>query len=33
MTYQIKITDQANQDLRGIFEYIVYELQELQVAI
>lgn len=33
MTYQIKITDQANQDLRGIFEYIAYELQELQTAI
>ena len=33
MTYQIKITDQANQDLRGIFEYIAYELQELQAAI
>lgn len=33
MTYQIKITDQANQDLRGIFEYIAFELQEMQVAI
>ena len=33
MTYQIKITDQANQDLRGIFEYIAYEFQELQTAI
>lgn len=33
MTYQIKITDQANQDLRGIFEYIAYELQELKTAI
>ena len=33
MTYQINITDQANQDLRNIFEYIAFELQELQVAI
>ena len=33
MTYQINITDQANQDLRNIFEYIAFELQEPQVAI
>ena len=32
MIYQIKITDQANQDLRNIFEYIAYELHEVQIA-
>ena len=33
MTYQINITDQANQDLRNIFEYIAFELQEPKIAI
>lgn len=33
MTYQIKITSQANQDLKDIFEYIAYELQEYHTAI
>ena len=27
MIYAIKITDQANNDIRNIYEYIAYELQ------
>lgn len=27
MTFEIKISDQADADLRGIFEYIAFELQ------
>lgn len=27
MIYTIKITDQANNDIRNIYEYIAYELQ------
>lgn len=33
MTYQICITDQASKDLRNIFEYVAFELQEVQIAI
>ena len=31
-TYSVEITDQADADLRGIFEYIAYELQSVQNA-
>lgn len=27
MIFEIKISDQADEDLRGIYEYIAYELQ------
>lgn len=27
MIYEIKITDQADNDIRNIYEYIAYELQ------
>lgn len=27
MTFEIEISDQADADLRGIFEYIAFELQ------
>lgn len=30
--YSVKITAQAEQDLRGIYEYIAYELQSPQSA-
>ena len=33
MTYQICITDRAEKDLRNIFEYVAFELQEMQVAV
>ena len=29
MTYSVEIAAQAEQDLRGIFEYIAYELQSV----
>ena len=32
MNYSVVITDQANADLRGIFEYIAFELQSAQNA-
>ena len=32
MTYSVEITEQAEQDLRGIYEYIAYELQSTQNA-
>lgn len=33
MTYHVQIANQAEADLRGIFEYIAYELQSVQNAI
>lgn len=33
MTYDVLISAQAESDLRGIFEYIAYELQSVQNAI
>lgn len=33
MNFQVNITRQAEDDLRGIFEYIAYELQSVQNAI
>ena len=32
MTYSVEIAAQAEQDLRGIFAYIAYELQSVQNA-
>ena len=32
MTYSVEIADQAATDLRGIYEYIAYELQSPQNA-
>lgn len=32
MTYKIKITDQADIDIRNIYEYIAYELQSPENA-
>lgn len=32
MTYTVEITIQAERDLRGIYEYIAYELQSPQAA-
>lgn len=32
MTYSVEIAAQAEQDLRGIYEYIAYELQSAQNA-
>lgn len=32
MTYTIKITDQADNDIRNIYEYIAYELQSPENA-
>ena len=32
MIYEIVITEQADTDLRGIFEYIAFELQSVQNA-
>ena len=32
MTYTIKITDQADNDIRNIYEYIAYELQSPEKA-
>ena len=32
MIYEIKITDQADNDIRNIYEYIAYELQSPENA-
>lgn len=32
MSYSVEISEQANVDLRGIFEYIAFELQSIQSA-
>ena len=32
MTYSVKITNQAEKDLRNIYMYIAYELQSVQNA-
>lgn len=32
MSFKIKLTDQAEKDLRDIFEYIAFELKSVQVA-
>ncbi len=32
MRYSVEISEQANADLRGIFEYIAFELQSIQNA-
>jgi toxin ParE1/3/4 len=32
MSYSVEISEQANADLRGIFEYIAFELQSPQNA-
>lgn len=32
MIYTVKITDQADEDIRGIYEYIAYELQSPENA-
>ena len=32
MIYKIQITDQADTDIRNIYEYIAYELQSLENA-
>lgn len=32
MTFKVNITRQAEEDLRGIFEYIAYKLQSFQNA-
>ena len=32
MTYEIKFSGQAEQDLRHVFEYIAYQLQSVQTA-
>lgn len=33
MIYQVNITRQAEDDLRGIYEYIAYDLQSVQNAV
>lgn len=33
MNFQVNISRQAEDDLRGIFEYIAYELQSVQNAV
>ncbi|MCC8091061.1 MAG: type II toxin-antitoxin system RelE/ParE family toxin [Oscillospiraceae bacterium] len=33
MSYAVEITAQAEADLRGIFEYIAFELQSMQNAV
>lgn len=33
MKYKINITELAEEDIRGIFEYIAYELKSKQSAI
>lgn len=30
MIYEIEVSEQADSDLRGIFEYIAFELQSLK---
>ena len=32
MNYEVKLTPNAKQDLRSIFEYIAYELKSVQTA-
>lgn len=32
MIYKVEISDQADSDLRGIFEYITFELQSIENA-
>lgn len=32
MSYSVEISEQADADLRGIFEYIAFELQSIQNA-
>lgn len=32
MIYELEISEQADNDLRGIFEYIAFELQSSQNA-
>ena len=32
MSFRIVMTEQAANDLRGIFEYIAYELKSVQIA-
>ena len=32
MSYEVKLTPNAKQDLRSIFEYIAYELKSVQTA-
>lgn len=33
MSYEVRLTPEAKADLRGIFEYIAYELQSEQNAV
>lgn len=33
MTYSVKITEQAEFDLKSIFEYIALDLQSLEIAV
>ena len=33
MTYKINITRQAEEDIRGVFEYIAYDLKSVQNAL
>ncbi len=30
MIYEVEVSEQADSDLRGIFEYIAFELQSLE---
>ena len=32
MTYKVNITRQAEEDIRGVFEYIAYDLKSVQNA-
>ncbi len=32
MTYEVEVSEQADSDLRGIFEYIAFELQSPENA-
>ena len=33
MTFTVKVSKQAQEDIKGIFEYIAFELQSVEVAI
>ncbi|MEE0410588.1 MAG: type II toxin-antitoxin system RelE/ParE family toxin, partial [Clostridia bacterium] len=33
MSYSVKITNEANNDLRSIYEYIAFELKSIENAI
>lgn len=33
MIYEVRLTQEASDDLRGIFEYIAYDLQSIQNAV